>query len=196
MPAFTLHGDQPRLIAEWLLSLTRGADTAVTGDSSRGRALFFGNAGCAACHSIGGSGKGFAPDLSNTGAQRSVADLARQIAHPGENPRGGNGVEVTTANGERIRGLIVAETTFSLFVRDKDEKLHLLPKSAIRQRENLKTLMPKLDLASARVDDLVAFLKHAEVPEPDLSVWNPAADFNVTFERLRNSAAEPQNWLS
>ncbi len=197
MPAFPLPGDQPRLIAEWLLSLTRGAESAITGDSSRGRALFFGSAGCAACHSVGGTGNGFAPDLSNIGEQRSGADLVRQIAHPGENPRGGNkGVEVTTASGDRIRGLIVAETTFSLFVRDKNEKIYLLQKSAIRQRENLKTLMPKIDLAPAQVDDLVAFLKHPAVPEPDLSVWNPAPDFNVTFERLRNSASEPQNWLN
>jgi alcohol dehydrogenase (cytochrome c) len=197
MPAFPLSGDQPLQIAEWLLSMTRGKDTSVIGDAARGGALFFGTAGCAACHSIARAGKGFAPDLSNIGEQRSVADLARQIEHPGENPRGGNkGVDVTTANGERIRGLIVNETTFSLFVRSKDEKLHLLEKSSIRHRENLKTLMPKVELASVQIDDLVAFLKHPEVPEPDLSVWNPAPDFNVTFQRLRNSAAEPENWLN
>jgi alcohol dehydrogenase (cytochrome c) len=196
MPAFPLPGNQPRLIADWLLSMTRGADTLITGDTSRGRALFFGTAGCASCHSIKHVGRGYAPDLSNIGGQRSVADLVRQIAHPGENPRGGNsGVDVTTSKGEHIHGLIVNETTFSLFVRDQNEKLYLLAKSDIRQRENLKTLMPKIGLTAAQIDDLTAFLKQPEVPEPDLSVWNPAPDFNITFDRLRNASAEPENWL-
>ena len=57
MPAFPLSGDQPRQIADWLLSMTRGKDTAVTGNAASGRAFFFGTAGCAACHSIGRAGK-------------------------------------------------------------------------------------------------------------------------------------------
>ncbi len=196
MPAFPLEGDQPRIIADWLLSLTRGADTRIEGDAARGRTLFFGGAGCAGCHSVKRVGKGFAPDLSGIGDQRSVADLARQITSPGENSRSGvQAVEVTTLKGEKMRGLIVTETSFSLFVRDKEEKLHLLSKSDIRERKDLKTLMPKIELAAGQVNDLVAFLKHPEVPEPDLSVWNPAPDFNITFERLRKAAEEPQNWL-
>jgi PQQ-dependent dehydrogenase (methanol/ethanol family) len=196
MPAFPLPGEQPREIAEWLLSLTRGADVAVTGDASKGRTLFFGAGTCSTCHSIGGAGKGFAPDLSSIGERRSAADLTRQIVHPGENPRGGDkAVEAVTTGGERIGGLIIAENTFSLVVRDRDERLHLLRKDAIRQRRNVKTLMPRLDLAPRDVDDLVAFLKHPEVPAPDLSVWNPAPDFNVTAERLRNASSEPRNWL-
>ena len=196
MPAFPLPGDQPRLIADWLLSQTRGKDTAITGDAARGREIFFGAAGCAGCHSIKGAGKGFAPDLSNIGEVRSVDDLRRQIGSPGENARGGNrAVDVTTTNGAHVRGLIVTENTFSLFVRDKDEKLHLISKSEIRQRSDLKTLMPKVALDARQIDDVIAFLKHPEVPAPDLSVWNPAPDFNVTAERLNHADAEPQNWL-
>ena len=196
MPAFPLPGDQPRLIADWLLSQTRGKDTAITGDAASGSGIFFGAAGCAGCHPIKGAGKGFAPDLSNIGEVRSVDDLHRQIGSPGENARGGSrAVDVTTADGEHVRGLIVTENAFSLFVRDKDEKLHLISKSGIRQRTDLKTLMPKIALDARQIDDLVAFLKHPEVPAPDLSVWNPEPDFNVTAERLMHAGAEPQNWL-
>jgi alcohol dehydrogenase (cytochrome c) len=196
MPAFPLEGDQPRQIADWLLALARGEDSRVNGDASRGRTLFLGAAGCAGCHSIRGAGKGFAPDLSRIGEVRSVSDLSRQIASPGENPRAARrGVDVTTSRGEHIRGLIVSENTFSVFIRDKGERLHLLAKTDIRQRENLRSLMPKTDLSPSQIDDLVAFLKHPEVPAPDLSVWNPAPDFNITWERLKNAAAEPQNWL-
>lgn len=197
MPAVPLPGDGARQVADWLLSVTRGADTAVTGDAASGRAMFFGSAGCAGCHSIKRAGKGFAPDLTGIGDRRSVEDLARQIGHPGENPRGGNkAVEVTTVSGEHVRGLIVTENSFSLFVRDPNQKLHLLSKIDIRQRTDLKTLMPKKELSARQIDDLVAFLKKPEVPEPDLSVWNPAPDFNITSGRLGNATAEPQNWLN
>ena len=113
MPAVPLPGDGARQVADWLLSVTRGADTAVTGDAASGRAMFFGSAGCAGCHSIKRAGKGFAPDLTGIGDRRSVEDLAQQIGHPGENPRGGNkAVEVTTLSGGHVRGLIVTENSF------------------------------------------------------------------------------------
>ena len=46
MPAFPLPANQPALIAEWLLSLSRGpGDDRVTGDAASGRQLFFGAGG-------------------------------------------------------------------------------------------------------------------------------------------------------
>jgi len=60
----------------------------------------------------------------------------------------------------------------------------VLQRSAIRHRENLKTLMLKVDLAAGHVNDLVAFLKHPKVLEPYLSGLQPAPDvpdFNVTI---------------
>jgi hypothetical protein len=44
--------------------------------------------------------------------------------------------------------------------------------------------MPKVDLATGHVNDLVAFLKHPKVLEPYLSGLQPAPDvpdFNVTI---------------
>jgi PQQ-dependent dehydrogenase (methanol/ethanol family) len=196
MPAFPLQGNQTRVIADWLLSVTRGSDEQATGDVATGRGVFFGAGGCSGCHAVNGSGRGFAPDLSGIGQQRSVADLTRAITQPGENPRGGNkGAEVQTTEGKTIRGAIVMENTFSLYLREQDEKLHLIAKSDIRSRKDLKTLMPKIALSTKQVTDLVAFLKAPSGVEPDLSAWKPSADFNVTWDRLRNSSAEPQNWL-
>ena len=201
MPAVALPGGQPALVAEWLLSITRGADEKTTGDPVAGRELFFGSAGCAACHAMQGAGPSFGPDLSRLGEQRSVQDLRRQITQPGEAARGGyKGADVRTADGRSIRGAVVFENTFQLTLRDRNGKLFLLAKSELRSRTDLKTLMPKIALEPKQVNDLVAFLKPAFLKQPtgdapDLSVWQPAPDFNVTWDRLKNSAAEPQNWL-
>lgn len=196
MPAFPLPGNQTSVIAEWLLSLTRGADEKPTGDPANGRTLFFGSAGCSGCHAISGVGHSFGPDLSSIGGQRSVRDLKRAILQPGENPRGGNkGAEVQTKDGRHLRAAIVFENTFSLYLRDQQEKLYLLSKTEIQNRRDVKSLMPKITLDPAQVDDLVAFLKQPSGVAPDLSTWTPPSDFNVTWSRLKNSAAEPQNWL-
>jgi PQQ-dependent dehydrogenase (methanol/ethanol family) len=197
MPAVPLAGDQPAVIAAWLLSVTRGSDEKASGDAGAGRTLFFGAAaGCSGCHAVKGSGHSFGPDLSSLGEQRSVSDLTRAITQPGENARGGNrGAEVQTADGRKISGAIVFENSFSLYLRDRDEKLYLLAKNEVRSRTDLKSQMPKIALELKQVNDLVAFLKQPSGIEKDLSVWQPAADFNVTWDRLKNPAAEPQNWL-
>jgi PQQ-dependent dehydrogenase (methanol/ethanol family) len=196
MPAVPLPGNQPAVIAEWLLSVTRGSDEKATGNPEAGRALFLGSGGCAGCHAMKGSGHSFGPDLSSIGEQRSVRDLGRAISDPGDNPRGGNkGADVQTADGRKIRGAIIFENSFSLYLRDREEKVYLLSKSDIRSRTDVKSLMPKMALEPKQVDDLVAFLKQPTAIEKDLSVWQPPADFNVTWDRLKNSGAEPQNWL-
>jgi PQQ-dependent dehydrogenase (methanol/ethanol family) len=196
MPAFPLPGNQTALIAEWILSVNRGSDEKATGDAAAGRGLFFGSAGCAGCHAVAGVGHSFGPDLSSIGGQRSVSDLKRAIVQPSQNPRGGNqGAEVQTKDGRQIRGAIVFENTFSLYLRDRQEKLYLLSKNEIRSRAEVKSLMPKIALDAKQVDDLVAFLKEPTGVTADLSKWTPAADFNVTWDRLKNAAAEPQNWL-
>ncbi|MCU1328784.1 MAG: putative heme-binding protein, partial [Bryobacterales bacterium] len=79
MPAFPLKEKQPELIAEWLIAQVRGSDEKATGDAAAGKTLFFGAGKCSDCHSIQGSGGGFAPDLTGIGAQRSVRDLTGQI---------------------------------------------------------------------------------------------------------------------
>src|SRR5439155_12748780 len=55
MPAFPLADRQPQSIADWLIAQVRGADEKATGDAAAGKALFFGTAGCAGCHSVHGS---------------------------------------------------------------------------------------------------------------------------------------------
>ena len=51
-----------------------------------------------------------------------------------------------------------------------------------------------LDLDSQR--SIAAFLLKAPLVYEPSAEWKPAADFNVSFSRLKQAAAEPQNWLT
>jgi alcohol dehydrogenase (cytochrome c) len=59
--------------------------------------------------------------------------------------------------------------------------------------------MPKTGLSAAQVEDVIAFLMKTapdEVTDWKKIDWEPDAGLNVTTERLKNSAREPQNWLT
>lgn len=52
------------------------------GDVAEGRLLFYGKATCFSCHSVGGKGGDFGPDLSNIGDIRSRHDILEAIMYP------------------------------------------------------------------------------------------------------------------
>lgn len=52
------------------------------GDVAAGREIFFGKATCLGCHSVGGKGGDFGPDLSNIGEIRSRHDILEAIMYP------------------------------------------------------------------------------------------------------------------
>ena len=145
-------------------------------------------------------GRGFGPDLTNIGAQRSTRDLARAITQPGTDPRGGSkGTEVRTADGRTMRGVIVTENTFSLYLRDRAENLYLLTKSGSGKectaRKDLKSMMPVIPLDPKQVDDLLRFSNGPAEVEPDLSVWKPAAGFQCHVGPSEKFRRRTANWL-
>lgn len=132
------------------------------GDANRGRALFFGKGDCDSCHRINGSGPRFAPELSRIGGRRSAATLHRSL-------RGGNGatlpinrpVRIVTRDGTVINGRRLNEDTFTVQIIDRNERLHSLDKSTLRDYEVLSTsAMPSYaeTLSETERADLVAYL--------------------------------------
>jgi len=104
---------------------------------------------------------------------------------------------VTRSNGQFLRGVMKNEDTFSLQIMDEKEQLHMLLKSDLKQIERpRKSLMPTPKLTSAELEDVVAFLAKRGPDSAPPAEWKPSADLNVTFSRLKNTAAEPQNWLT
>ena len=198
MPGFPLSPDDARAIAAFLRSLrTNASDLPITGDATRGQTAFFGAAGCSGCHMYDGRGGRLGPDLSKEHDARTVRELTEAISQPHKQlARGFESVEVTLRNGAQIRGVRKNEDTFSIQMMDQQEHLRLLLKRDITRLEHpAESLMPVFKGDSGEVNDLVAFLKTAPRLEPARE-WKPSADFNVTFQRLRNSDEEPQNWLT
>src|SRR5215470_2442283 len=66
MPSFASYGrgKLSALVAYLRMLQGRSKETALPGDTVRGRALFFGKAKCAQCHMVGGQGGFFAQDLT------------------------------------------------------------------------------------------------------------------------------------
>jgi alcohol dehydrogenase (cytochrome c) len=101
--------------------------------------------------------------------------------------------EVRTKDGKAVRGAKKQEDTFTLVLMDASEKLHSFWKRDVTVSRS-EAAHPSLDRGAA--EDVVAFLMKYDVAKMGPAEWKPAADFNVTFERLRNAAKEPWNWLT
>jgi len=100
-----------------------------------------------------------------------------------------------TRDGKEIRGIRRAEDTFSLLITDTSGKLLRLDKRDLASATvEQKSLMPAdfaQRLSESEIQSLVAYLRTQTAR--DLSADIPGG---VTYDRLRNAAAEPQNWLT
>jgi len=205
MPPFAgLKAEQIWSMVTYLRSLAdtgvRSAET-VPGNPTAGEALFFGKAACSTCHAVHARGGIFAPDLSTAAAL--PADTIRQkLADPASVGRARGrrtvGPSITTVqfpDGRTLRGLARNQDTFTLHLADPTGKLHLLDKRKVTVTTAPGSFMPPAKLTPAETTDVIAYLKS-----------NAARDFNKTrqaplpgglsFDRIRNSAAEPHNWLT
>jgi PQQ-dependent dehydrogenase (methanol/ethanol family) len=160
-----------------------------------GEALFFGKAGCSGCHEVNGRGGTAGPDLSTAGT-KSADDLMAKIRNP--NTRGATTVIVKTREGREIKGVRRNEDTFTLQMVDASGQLHLLEKASLTElRTENRSLMPAdyaTRLSADELRNLIVYL--GTLKERDLNkTANAAIPGGVTYDRLRNSDAEPQNWM-
>jgi PQQ-dependent dehydrogenase (methanol/ethanol family) len=222
MPPFRgLTDDQIWQLVTYLRSLSGISAVAANatpprGNRASGETLFFGTAGCASCHQVNGHGGIVGPDLSTVA--RASADAIRQkILNPAESfaapaaagrgvpvGRGGAGarplvVVAKTKDGREIRGVRRNEDTFSLQMVDASGTLHLLDKLQLADvRAENTSLMPgdyRTKLSAGEIDDLVAYLSTLRERDATIAPMS-ALSGGLTFERLVNAEAEPQNWLT
>lgn len=183
MPPIPMADSEARSIATFLLSLASKPEERPTGDEARGRTLFFGTAKCAQCHMFAGRGGILGADLTNARGRFKVSALVAKMAEP---------IAMVDAG---VRGVAKGEDTFTLQLMDAQQKWHLLNKRDLARPAQLVTA-PHPDVPAADRNDIAAFLLKAPMTYDAATEWKPAADFNVTYARLRNAAAEPQNWLT
>ena len=207
MPSFSkLTNDQTWQLVSYIRSLSGGgASEVVAGDPAAGEQLFYGKAACGSCHAVNARGGLVGPDLSAAG-RTAAATLRAKILNPDTdmNPnergrRAPSAVVVKTADGSELRGVLRIEDTFSLQMMDVSGKLHLLDKAHIQEeRYEFKSLMPDdfaKRLSAPEIQNIVAYLKTLNGRDLAKTVRVDVPG-GLTFDRLRNSAAEPQNWLT
>jgi putative heme-binding domain-containing protein len=169
MPPFNLPDEQIWQLLAFIRSLSApAAESRVPGDPEAGRVIFFGKAGCSACHKILGHGGFTGPDLSNIGMSHSWKQLKQALVDPKSRSRAGyQGAVVLTKGGSRITGIIKDNTSYSVAIQDVTGNLHLFSMQDIREIiYRSGSLMPDdydRRLTAKEMDDLLAFLSRQSV---------------------------------
>jgi putative heme-binding domain-containing protein len=138
------------------------ARTDVTGHWIRGRRVFFGEAGCATCHTIRGEGIAFGPDLSNL-IHRDRESVVHDILQPSAtiNPDQAGSL-VTFKDGTSLSGVIRVQNNQRVVLGLPAGAEAEFQRDSISKLEPLKTsLMPEAfreTLTGAQMEDLLTFL--------------------------------------
>ena len=108
-------------VITYIRSVEKKASAAETGGAAHGKELFYGAAGCGTCHMMNGKGGRLGPDLSSTGASRSVEYLTESLRNPSKRLAQGiseplkdfseeyETVTVVTSDGTKLQGLVLNE---------------------------------------------------------------------------------------
>jgi len=167
MPPFAQIGDANiRDVVHYLRTLQGdvGAGvTAVTGDVHAGKDLFFGKAGCAACHMINGDGGFIASDLTDYSRTHNSDALLQAIEKPDNAvPRSSRVATAATREGRKLTGVLRYEDNFSLALQTEDGRYHLLSQNDLASLQySGHSLMPpdySQRLSEAQLNDIVSFL--------------------------------------
>jgi PQQ-dependent dehydrogenase (methanol/ethanol family) len=208
MPAFSvLPTDSIWKIITYLRSLnpnTAALNEVVAGDAAEGEKTFWGKGGCGSCHEVNGRGANVGPDLSAAGTN-TAAYLHSVIMNPNDPSFrrrryfGPSVITVKTTSGQEIRGITRAEDSYNLLLIDVNGNLHRLAKSDIaEQNTEFASLMPanySQLLSPAEIQNTVAYLKSLKARDLTKTIQVDVPG-GLTFARLRNAQAEPQNWLT
>jgi cytochrome c oxidase cbb3-type subunit 3 len=163
MPAFdTMEADELEDLTLYVHELGAAGvkNEPVSGDPKLGRQVYQRN-GCGTCHRTGEEGSIFGPDLSRVGVGRPTAYIQESILDPSKDiPEEYQGVTVVTRDGKRITGISVNEDTFTVQLRDQQQRFRMFDKSQLKEViHETKSLMPSYAaLSKEDLTNLVAYL--------------------------------------
>ena len=161
-------------VITYIRSVEKKASAVATGDAAHGKELFYGSAACFTCHMVNGKGGRFGPDLSSTGASRSLEYLTESVRAPSRRLAQGisealkdfsqeyETAKVVREDGTKFQGVILNEDSFTVQVIDMREHLYSFEKAKLRSYEKTReSMMPAYDsktLPDKDLNDLIAFL--------------------------------------
>ena len=194
MPAFSvLPADSVWQIISYLRSLnarTGMQNEVVPGDAAAGDKVYWGKAGCSACHEVDGRGGIVGPDLSAAGVS-TAAYLRNAILNPNSARSPGSiAVLVKTQDGKEIRGIRRAEDSYTLIMTDLNGDLHKFEKRNLLEEQVLpSSLMPVnygQTLSQDEIQNLIAYLKSLKVRDLSKTI-QAELPAGLSYERLRNA---------
>lgn len=163
MPPFhSLQTPEVKAVVAYLRTL-QGTGNAhkLPGNPERGKALFFGTAGCSACHMVNGVGGFIASDLSQFAGTHSAEQIRNAITTPTID-RQSRAAVATTRSGKKYSGRIRNEDNFSLQLQTLDGAFYFLLKSDLDRLDYAsQALMPANYGSSLKPDelnDLISYL--------------------------------------
>src|SRR5437899_5638006 len=161
-------------VISYIRSVQAKAPAHPAGDAAHGKELFYGVAACSTCHMIQGKGGRLGPDLSTTGSARSTDYIVESVRNPSRRLAQGiseamkefsqeyETVNVVTAEGTKLVGVVLNEDNFTLQMLDTREQLHLFQKDKLQSlKKSRESLMPAYDqktLSDKDLQDLIAYL--------------------------------------
>ncbi len=183
-------------------------DARRQGDPVRGAIVFFQpHLSCAKCHSAGGQEPPLGPDLARPAEKTADAHLVESVLRPSKAiKKGFETVTIATTQGKVLTGLLVAERTAKVVVRDpaQDFKVVAIAKADVEQRTTAAaSIMPDglanllgsrqefLDLASYLIEIAEHGPARAEElrPEPSLYVQQRVPDYEQDLDHAGIIAA-------
>ncbi|HTP34273.1 MAG TPA: c-type cytochrome [Candidatus Acidoferrales bacterium] len=150
-------------VAAFVRGLGQTEAEELPGSPANGARLFRDKGGCLKCHAVGTEGGGLGPPLTEIGLRRSAAFLRSTLADPAAAaPPDFQMVDFETNDGRRVSGILIAEDTFSIQLRDLSERPLSFWKKDLSnlKRSRGKTPMPAYrgTFSDAELEDLVAYL--------------------------------------
>lgn len=169
MPAFPqLDKMQAEAVVRYLrqlqgLTSNTPSTSKPIGDTSVGKAIFFGKGQCADCHMINGAGGFIAPDLTSYGRTRDAASILEAIVAPDKRLEPNSRVvHVITKSGRRITGVLRTEDNLQLVVQTQNGRYWFLNRNNLASVDSTNhSLMPndyQTRLTGKELNDVVSFL--------------------------------------
>ena len=140
-----------------------GSAQPARGNPANGESLFFGKAGCAACHMVNGRGGVTGPNLSFIGSARNVQHLRTSLLKPSDEfPSQWWTAQAEDKKGNRYIGTRLNQDTYTIQLLDPQRDLVSLTKADLRSLriENKVSPMPSYEgkLTASELDDIIAYL--------------------------------------
>ena len=154
----------------YIRSIAKQQPAPLAGNPASGRDLYWGKAGCAACHRIDLKGGRLGPDLSRIGSARAASYLRESVVTPNADITPGyNTIVVVQKDGKKITGVERGYDSFTAQLMDSKEEFHSFDKADVASvKLESRSLMPDTYgelLSASELDDLLAYLGSLRRPE-------------------------------